>query len=49
MTAFDDAAVRVAHGVDARDEADALVALMTLEEKLGCLDGEQPFWPESSI
>ena len=45
MTAFDDAAARVAQGVDARDEADALVALMTLEEKLGCLDGEQPFWP----
>ena len=45
MRAFDDAAERVAHGADARAEADALVAMMTLEEKLGCLDGELPFWP----
>ncbi len=45
MTAFDDAAARVAQGADARAEADALVAMMTLDEKLGCLDGEQPFWP----
>ena len=45
MTAFDDAAERVAQGADARREADALVAMMTLEEKLGCLDGEPPFWP----
>ena len=45
MTAFDDAAGRVARGADARAEADALVAMMTLDEKLGCLDGEQPFWP----
>jgi len=45
MTAFDDAAARVAQGTGARAEADALVAMMTLEEKLGCLNGEQPFWP----
>ena len=45
MTAFDEAAARVARGADARAEADALVAMMTLDEKLGCLDGEQPFWP----
>ena len=45
MTAFDDAARRVARGADARAEADALVAMMTLEEKLGCLSGEPAFWP----
>ncbi len=45
MTAFDDAAERVAQGADARAEADALVAMMTLKEKLGCLDGELAFWP----
>ena len=45
MTAFNDAAGRVADGADARAEADALVATMTLEEKLGCLDGDIPFWP----
>ena len=45
MTAFDEAADRVAQGTDARAEADHLVAMMTLEEKLGCLDGEAAFWP----
>ena len=45
MTAFDEAADRVAQGTDARAEADQLVAMMTLEEKLGCLDGEAAFWP----
>ncbi len=49
MTAFDRAADRVAagagSGADARAEAAGLVALMTLEEKLGCLDGDVPFWP----
>ena len=45
VTAFDDAAARVAQGADARAEADGLVAMMTLEEKLGCLSGELPFWP----
>ena len=45
MTAFDEAADRVAAGADARAAAAGLVALMTLEEKLGCLDGDVPFWP----
>ena len=45
MTAFDEAAGRVGGGADARAEAAGLVALMTLEEKLGCLDGDVPFWP----
>ena len=45
MTAFDEAAGRVAGGADARAAAAGLVALMTLEEKLGCLDGDVPFWP----
>ncbi len=45
MTAFDEAAERVAQGADARSEADALVAMMTLEEKLGSLQGEPAFWP----
>ena len=35
----------MARGGDARGEADGLVAMMTLEEKLGCLDGDTPFWP----
>lgn len=45
MTAFDDAAGRVAEGADPGAEAAALVTAMTLEEKLGCLDGDMPFWP----
>ena len=45
MTAFDDAAGRVARGADPRTEADGLVAQMTTEEKLGCLAGELAFWP----
>ena len=45
MTAFDDAAGRVADGADPRAEATALVAAMTPDEKLGCLDGDMPFWP----
>ena len=45
MTAFDEAADRVGSGADARAEAAGLVALMTLEEKLGCLDGDVPCWP----
>ena len=45
MTAFEEAAGRVGGGADARAEAAGLVALMTLEEKLGCLDGDVPFWP----
>ena len=45
MTAFDDSADRVAQGADPRAEAAALVAAMTLEEKLGCLDGDMAMWP----
>ncbi|HSL75208.1 MAG TPA: glycoside hydrolase family 3 N-terminal domain-containing protein [Ilumatobacteraceae bacterium] len=44
-TAFADAAARVAAGADPHDEARALVALMTDDEKLGCLDGDAPLWP----
>ncbi|HEY5153489.1 MAG TPA: glycoside hydrolase family 3 N-terminal domain-containing protein, partial [Acidimicrobiales bacterium] len=42
---FEMAAERVAHGGDAHVEARALVAQLTTEEKLGCLDGDTPFWP----
>ena len=45
MTAFDESADRVAHGADPRAEAAALVAAMTLDEKLGCLDGDMATWP----
>ena len=45
MTAFDEAAGRVANGAAPRIEAAQLVAAMTLEEKLGCLDGDLAFWP----
>lgn len=44
-TAFEDAAARVAAGAGHRAEAAALVAAMTTEERLGCLDGDTPFWP----
>jgi beta-glucosidase len=43
-TPFATAAARVRDGADAHAEARALVAQMTLEEKLGCLDGDTPFW-----
>jgi len=43
-TPFDEAAARVAEGADPRAEADALVAEMTVPERLGCLDGDEPFW-----
>ena len=42
---FTEAASRVAHGADHHAEAEALVAQLSLEEKLGCLDGDSPFWP----
>lgn len=42
---FETAVATVARGGDARAEATALVAEMTLEEKLGCLDGDTDFWP----
>ena len=47
-TPFATAAARVRDGADAHaqahTEARALVAQMTLDEKLGCLDGDTPFW-----
>lgn len=42
---FAKAADRVERGGDHRAEAAALVAEMTLAEKLDCLDGDTPFWP----
>jgi beta-glucosidase len=43
-TPFAAAAARVRDGADPHVEARALVAAMTREEKLGCLDGDTPFW-----
>ncbi len=45
MTDFSDAAERVNQGADPHSEAAGLVEKMTLQEKLGCLDGDMPFWP----
>ncbi|MEM9204309.1 MAG: glycoside hydrolase family 3 N-terminal domain-containing protein, partial [Actinomycetota bacterium] len=45
MTAFSDAARRVDRGADPCLTAASLVAQMTLDEKLGCLDGDLGFWP----
>ncbi|MEM8705108.1 MAG: glycoside hydrolase family 3 N-terminal domain-containing protein [Actinomycetota bacterium] len=45
MNMFAEAAERVDRGADPHDEARAIVAAMTLEEKLGCLDGDVGFWP----
>ncbi len=44
-TPFDAAAGRVRAGADHHAEAAGLAAQMTLEERLGCLDGDTPFWP----
>ena len=44
-TPFDRAADRVRAGGDHRAEARDLVSSMTLDEKLGCLDGDTEFWP----
>jgi len=43
-TPFAQAAQRVRDGADHRLEARALVDVMTIEEKLGCLDGDTEFW-----
>ena len=45
MTAFDDAAQRVRDGACSHHEARSLLGQMSLHEKLGCLDGDTPFWP----
>ncbi len=42
---FEGAAARVRAGADHHEEAARLVASMTLDEQLGCLDGDVPFWP----
>lgn len=41
---FEKAAARVARGADPHNEAAALVAQMTEEERRWCLDGDLPFW-----
>ena len=43
-TPFDTAAENVRQGAEPRAEARALVGQMTLDEKLGCLDGDVPCW-----
>ncbi|MEM8619096.1 MAG: glycoside hydrolase family 3 C-terminal domain-containing protein [Actinomycetota bacterium] len=43
--AFERAAAAVAGGDDPHLLAHQLVEGMTLDEKLGCLDGDSPFWP----
>ncbi len=44
-TPFEQAAARVSAGSDHHVEAAQLIARMTLDERLGCLDGDTPFWP----
>jgi beta-glucosidase len=43
-TTYDEAVASVGHGVSESVAAAALVAKMTPEEKLWCLDGDLPFW-----
>ncbi|RIX30674.1 beta-glucosidase family protein [Amnibacterium setariae] len=43
-TAFDEAVARVRDGGDAAREARALLEQLTDEERLGLLDGDEPFW-----
>jgi beta-glucosidase len=45
LTPFGSAAERVREGADPRSEAAGLVELMTVAEKLDCLDGDTDFWP----
>lgn len=44
-TRFSQAVARVLGGADPRVEAAGLVDDMTLDEQLGCLDGDVAFWP----
>lgn len=44
MTAFDEALARIAQGADRHAEAAALVADLTLDERLELLDGDLDFW-----
>ena len=45
MNAFQKAAEAVRNGADHHAQARVLLTQMTLPEKLGCLDGDTPFWP----
>ncbi len=45
VSAFDEAAARVRAGADPHAEAGDLVDAMTVDERLGCLDGDLPYWP----
>jgi beta-glucosidase len=45
MSEFEKAVERVREGAHLSVEATRLVDMMTLKEKLGCLDGDLPFWP----
>jgi beta-glucosidase len=45
VTAFEDAVAKLRAGGDATQLAGELVAQLDLDEKLGCLDGDTPFWP----
>ncbi|MEU4236030.1 glycoside hydrolase family 3 C-terminal domain-containing protein [Actinoplanes sp. NPDC026619] len=45
MTAFDEAVARVTGGAGLAAETDALLARLTLDEKLWLLDGDDEFWP----
>ncbi len=44
ITTFDDARRAVADGASPRDAAHALVATLTTDERLWCLDGDGPTW-----
>lgn len=44
LTVFDEGVARVAAGEDARVVAAGIVGAMTVEERLGCLDGDTGFW-----
>ena len=44
MTAFDDAVAAVAAGEDPHKAAADVVAAMTPDERVWCLDGDAPFW-----
>lgn len=44
-TPFSEAVARVGGGGDPLAEAAGLVGEMTLDEQLGCLDGDIAFWP----
>ena len=45
MTAFDDAVAAVRSGLSPDTAADGLLDQLTDAEKLGLLDGDEPFWP----